>query len=316
MKTLYSPIIDPSIWSGRTDAKRFEYVYQIIQYLDLNNLPASLETLASYALLGFESDTGVSRNQGNPGAAEGPMALRRALAACPLHALFTLYDAGNVKCLNDDLEAAQTELSRQIGKILSCHLTPIVIGGGHETAWGTFQGIAKHYRKANIGILNFDAHFDLRPLVDGQYGTSGTSFRQIHDLMTTENRAFHCAGIQPFANADSLFDYARVNHVHYLMADQITANPYDLSFISNIIHSHSHIYVSICLDVFNAAIAPGVSAPQVLGIQATWVIEALKLLKKSGKVISLEIAELAPNHDINGHTAKLAAALLMTYLSG
>ncbi len=314
MTTLYSPTTDRTIWSGRADALTNEYVYQIIQYLDLNDMSAT--KLSGYGLLGFESDTGVTRNQGNPGAKEGPMSFRRALARFPMHSSFNLYDAGNVKCLDGDLETAQTELSIQVAKMLSHNLMPVVIGGGHETAWGHFQGVARHYRDAVIAILNFDAHFDLRPLINGQFGSSGTPFRQINDLLTSENKPFnyYCAGIQPFSNTKSLFNYAKSNHVNYLLAEKIHANPHDLGFIEQIIQSHEHIYVSVCLDVFSGALAPGVSAPQPLGIGSNYVIDALKLLKNSGKVISLEIVELAPEFDVNAQTAKLAATLLMNYL--
>ena len=315
MKTLYSPTTDHSIWSGRAEPQDAEYVYQTIQFLDLNHLIAPVK--GGYALLGFESDTGVTRNQGNAGAKEGPASFRRALAKFPIHSTLNLYDAGNVTCLNGDLETAQTELSIQTSNMLSHNLIPVVIGGGHETAWGHFQGVAKHYQEADVAILNFDAHFDLRPLIDGKFGSSGTPFRQINDLLTSSSQPFnyYCAGIQPFSNTNTLFNYAKENHVQYLLAEKIHANPHDLSFIENIIQSHQHMYVSICLDVFSATLAPGVSAPQVLGIGATYVIEALKLLRDSGKVISLEIVELAPAYDINAQTAKLAASLLMTFLT-
>ena len=311
MTALYSPFTNKNLWSGRTDANKDEYIYQAIQFLDLNN-PA--KGLSGYALLGFECDAGVSRNQGNPGANEGPNAFRRALAKFPIHKSVHLFDAGDVSCTGDDLETAQIELSHQIKKILACGLTPIVIGGGHETAWGHFQGLP-HPNK-NIAIINFDAHFDLRPLIDGQLGSSGTPFRQIHDLLTAENKPFHyyCAGIQPFSNTKYLFDYAHELNVNYELAETIHANPCDMRFIENIINQHEHIYVSICLDVFQASLAPGVSAPQVLGISATYVIEALKRLKNSGKVISIDIVELAPKYDIRDQTAKLAATLLMNYL--
>ena len=314
MTNLYSPTTDKSLWFGRTDAQASEYIFQIIQYLDLNN-PQPSDT--GYALLGFESDTGVTRNQGNPGAKEGPAAFRRLLAKCPVHTSFNIYDAGNVTCLGEDLEAAQTELSVQVRRILSRNLIPIVIGGGHETAWGHFQGVAQHYPDADIAILNFDAHFDLRPLIEGKWGSSGTPFRQINTLLTSKNKPFHyyCAGIQPFSNTRELFNYAKANQVTYLLAEKIHAHPQDLRFIEHIIKSHQHIYVSVCLDVFSAAIAPGVSAPQPLGIGASYVVEALKLLKNSGKVISLEMVELAPTYDINHQTAKLAASLVATFLS-
>ena len=308
MTTLYSPLSDHSIWSGRADAQPAEYVYQIIQYLDLNKPSASAP---GFALLGFESDTGVTRNHGNAGAKAGPKAFRRALGKFPLHSVLNLYDAGNVACIDDDLEAAQTELGVRVNQILSLNLTPIVIGGGHETAWGHFQGITQ---TADVAILNFDAHFDLRPLINGKLGSSGTPFRQINNHLTAQNKPFnyYCAGIQPFSNTKSLFDYAHANQVQYLLAETIHANPYDLSFIEHIIQSHQHIYVSICLDVFSAALAPGVSAPQALGIDATYVIEALKLLKNSGKIISMDIVELAPVYDVRDQTAKLAASLLLS----
>lgn len=311
---LYSPLTDKSVWTGRSDALDNEYVFQTIQYLDLNAKAYAQDP--AFALLGFECDAGVVRNQGNPGAAKGPTAFRRAFAKLPLQAPLSLYDAGNVSCVDGNLEAAQTALGVHVDNILSRNLTPIVIGGGHETAWGHYQGIAKHYPNTDIAILNFDAHFDLRPLIGGHLGSSGTPFRQINNLLTSQQQAFnyYCAGIQPFSNTQNLFNYAQANQVHYLLAETIHAHPYDLSFINDIIQSHQSIYVSICMDVFSAALAPGVSAPQPLGITATYVIEALRLLKNSGKVISLDIVELAPEYDINSQTAKLAAALLMTFL--
>ncbi len=315
--TLYFPINDRSIWSGRVDALPNEYLYQHIKFLDLNASYDVSEPLTGYALLGFESDAGVIRNFGNPGAEHGPMAFRHIVAKSPVHTEFNLYDAGNVKCLDGDLEAAQSELKKRVTALLSLGLTPIVIGGGHETAWGHFQGIAKHYEHDNVAILNFDAHFDLRPMIRDKLGSSGTPFRQIRDYLNENNKPFnyYCAGIQPFSNTRSLFEYAHANQVSYLLAEKIQADPHDLSFIESIIHSHQHIYVSVCLDVFSAFLAPGVSAPQALGISSTYVIEALRRLKKSKKVISVDIVELAPKYDINNQTAKLAAALFMEYIS-
>ena len=315
--TLYFPIGDRSIWSGRVDALPNEYLYQTIKFLDLNTTSDISEPLTGFALLGFESDAGVIRNFGNPGAEQGPMAFRRAAAKLPIHTAFNLYDVGNVKCLDGDLEAAQAELKKRVLTLLSLGLIPIVIGGGHETAWGHFQGIAKHYHQEQVAILNFDAHFDLRPMTHGNHGSSGTPFRQINDYLKANNKPFnyYCAGIQPFSNTASLFEYAHANQVNYLLADKIHASPYDLSFIEKVIDSHQSIYVTLCLDVFSASIAPGVSAPQALGITSTYVIEALRRLKKSKKVIALDIVELAPKYDIRDQTAKLAAALFMEYIA-
>lgn len=310
----YSPPTDRSLWSGRADALQNEYLFQVIQLLDLNQCDPAAKPLPGYALLGFESDEGVRRNLGNPGAQEGPNAFRQAAGKLPLHVELNVYDAGNVRCLEGDLEMAQAELKRRVTMLLSLGLTPVVIGGGHETAWGHFQGIAAHH-SGDLAILNFDAHFDMRPLIDKQWGSSGTPFRQIYQALTQSNRPFHyyCAGIQPFSNTKSLFRYANDAGVNYLLAEKIHLDPGNMDFIKAVIQSHSHLYVSVCLDVFSAALAPGVSAPQPFGIPGIYVLEALKLLKASQKVISLDIVELSPHHDIHHQTAKLAAALFMTY---
>ena len=81
------------------------------------------------------------------------------------------------------LEASQDELAKAVDRVLELNLFPLVLGGGHETAFGHYKGISTFLddREDNkLGILNFDAHFDLRPYEKGT-GTSGTMFRQIAD---------------------------------------------------------------------------------------------------------------------------------------
>ncbi len=311
--SLYIPGHNSNLWSGRSDAKDFEYFFQIIKFLDLDNLKDAVIKSDGYAIIGFACDEGVRRNLGRSGAADGPNAFREALAKLPIHENITLYDAGNVICQNGDLESAQRELGNRVYQILNLGLHPLVIGGGHETAFGHYQGINQAFD--DVAILNFDAHFDLREPLVANKGSSGTPFRQINSMLKAQHKKFsyYCAGIQSTANTKSLFKYAKDNAVTYLLANDIKRKPFDLSLIENIIKQHSHIYVTICLDVFNAAIAPGVSATQPLGIDATYVIEGLKILKKSQKVVSLDIVELAPKYDISGCTAKLAASLFFNY---
>ena len=68
------------------------------------------------------------------------------------------------------------------------------------------------------------------------------------------------------------------------------------------------------MDVFSSSIAPGVSAPQACGLQTWHVIPLLRLIAQSGKVLSFDIAELAPPYDRDKQTASLAARLLWEYL--
>ena len=78
---------------------------------------------------------------------------------------------------------AQVGIRRPAGESAACGHRVVGLGGGHEIAWASYQGIAQALqddaRLARLGIVNFDAHFDLRkPEVAGP-GTSGTPFLQI-----------------------------------------------------------------------------------------------------------------------------------------
>ncbi|MDF1757683.1 MAG: formimidoylglutamase [Legionellaceae bacterium] len=311
--SLYKPIEDKQVWSGRNDGAEDDYLYQIIKFIDLDNIDGDI--IPGYAILGFESDEGVRRNLGRQGAKDGPMAFRKAAGQLPVQQDTVIYDAGNVACLDNDLEAAQEELKNRVESILSLGLMPVIIGGGHETALGHYQGISNYYAHESVAILNFDAHFDLRELGSEKKGSSGTPFRQINNELQAQKKPFYyyCAGIQPCSNTKSLFSYANENHVHYELAETIAVEPHDTTWIENIVKKHKHIYVSVCLDVFSSAIAPGVSAPQTLGIDIYYVLNAIRILKSSGCVVSFDIVELAPRYDMAGQTAKLAGALFFNY---
>jgi formiminoglutamase len=236
------------------------------------------------------------------------------LAALPVQRSITCYDFGDVACLDQDLEAAQCALAEIVASLLQRHVVPIVLGGGHEMAWGHFQGIVKQAASGPVGAINFDAHLDMRPLLANNKGTSGTPFLQIAQAQHRMHQScyYHCIGIQRAANTQALFDAAKRHNARILYADDIQQSPPAsyAQFIERALTDCPFSYVSICLDVFASAYAPGVSAPQALGITPWQAIFILRKLASSGKIISYDIAELSPRHDVDARTAKLAANLV------
>jgi len=298
-------------WTGRHDAPVDNYFFQVISTHDLN-VPINLSS-QTFALLGFCCDEGIRRNHGRQGAATGPFHLRKVLANMPLHRDdIKLIDVGDIVCHNENLEEAQVALGEAVSLLLNANITPIILGGGHELAYGHYQGIEKVYRQEQLGMINFDAHFDMRPLLGSNKGTSGTPFLQIAKANETLKRRFdyYCIGIQNSSNTTSLFETARQYHTHIILAEEIDDEQKIAETIHEAINENEIIYVSICLDVFASAFAPGVSAPQSLGVAPWQVIKALRKMATSGKVISYDIAELSPPFDIDSRTAKLAANLM------
>ncbi len=310
---LYQPPL-AEVWQGRDDEANSR-LFQYINPIDLQHINQFKLHPRSLALIGFCCDAGVKRNLGRAGAKEGPAALRKHLANLPLSSDSSclLYDAGDIVCKGDDLESAQQALAEVIALCKAQGVNPVILGGGHEIAWGHYQGLQKADAVDGLGIINFDAHFDCRPLLEGGLGSSGTPFTQIANVQ--DKFRYLCLGIQKYANTKTLFTRADELGCKYIFAQQFYK---DLSPIKKSIKVFAkrcqRIYLTICLDVFSQAFAPGVSAPQAIGLAPWHILPLLPTIFNTGKVCALDIAELSPAYDRDQQTARLGASLIGEYL--
>lgn len=310
----YEPA-NPTLWQGRKDTPRPERFFEKIQFVDVQQELADAKK--STIFLGFSSDAGVIRNQGRPGAQLGPNQIKTHLAKLPCPNNHSYIDLGSIVCEGDELESAQSQFAKLISICHQLGHKTVALGGGHEIAWAHYQGLAPHYSR--LGIINFDAHFDLRPYTPGQAGTSGTPFSQIAAYCEEKKQTFDycCIGIQQFGNTSTLFQRAEELKVHYLSTEALIQQSlaWQYAFLDEFMLNLDHIYLSVCLDVFAECFAPGVSAPQPLGLTPWQVIPLLKYIQQSGKVVSFDIAELSPPLDQEQKTARLAALIISELLN-
>lgn len=312
---------DANLWRGRVDLDEGDHARRWHQCVVPLADPLCEQQSGAHgsALLGFAGDAGVARNHGRCGAAGGPAALRAALAHAAWHQRSPVYDAGDVVCRGDALEAAQAAFGMRVAALLAAGHRPLLIGGGHEMAWGSWQGVAQHAAALpaaalpapRIGIVNFDAHFDLRA---GSRSSSGTPFRQIAEDCAARGWPFHylCLGIARPANTAALFERAAALGADWLEDESLapwhveTARQKLAGFVARI----DALHLSIDLDVLPAASAPGVSAPAARGVDLAVLETLIGDAVASGKLWLAEVAELNPQFDIDGRTARLAARLL------
>lgn len=254
------------------------------------------------------------RFKGCSGAFEGPAAIRQHLARLPFQkSHIRCFDAGNIVCSDHDLEATQKALGELVTLLLSRNIRPIILGGSHEVAWGLYQGIAQAYSGAmRLGILNFDAHFDLFP--SQNKGSATTVFYQIAEAHKENHRQldYNCIGIQHVGNIRQQFEIAKRLHSKVILADELHQGLQEkcFDFVDRIIDENDLIYMSLSLDVFSPAFAPAVSNIQPLGLNPWHIIPLLRQAAASAKVISYDISGLIPRYDIDHRTAKLAASLV------
>jgi formiminoglutamase len=267
------------------------------------------------ALLGFASDEGVRRNKGRTGASAAPAALRKALGPLAFHVDRAVADVGDVVVSGEDLEAGQERLGRAVAALLDAGHQTVVLGGGHETAYASYLGVAASravQRGQRLGVLNLDAHFDLR---DEAIPSSGTPFLQMARAEADAGREFRYAvvGISEPNNTRVLFDTAEKLGVRYLLDEDCDADRVR-DFVDGFLADIDVLYLTIDLDVLPAAVAPGVSAPAAYGVPLPVISAACRQVAQSGKLLHLDVAELNPEFDIDGRTARTAARLVDTLL--
>lgn len=323
---------DLSIWKGRVDPKpengnerSVARVFQMVNPLDLADLtkiPSPDPSNRNIALLGFKSDIGVLRNQGRPGAAKAPDAIRTYLGNLAWHAEdCLLFDAGNVIIpaldtipAGDILEIAQQQLSLRVSELQKAGYITLLIGGGHEIAKPHYLGLKKAVTELNsqkrIGIVNIDAHIDMR---ESKSPNSGTSFLEIYQWTSDRSIPFDytVVGVQPYSNTKALFDTAEKTGTNLLLADQMANEKTLEGFLETSLQSTQYVYLTICMDAIDAAYAPGVSAPSVCGVMPQSVLSVLRYLASTKHIIAADIAETNPIFDVDNRTCRLSARLLM-----
>ncbi len=313
---------EPTRWQGRTDAEEGPAARRWHQEVR----PLAAGSAPGVALLGFACDEGVRRNQGRVGAAEGPAALRRALANLAWHGARPVHDAGDVVVEEEALEEAHAELGAHVARLLGEGHLPIVLGGGHEVAYGSFLGLMAHAAPdpasarpsggpaapavPRLGVVNLDAHLDLR----AGRASSGTPFRQIAEACAARGWPFHylCLGVDDASNTAALLDTA--TRLGAVWRRDRGCTPARLEEVRGALAAFlaltDRVHLTVDLDALPAHVAPGVSAPAARGL-ALEVVEALvDDVLASGKLALFEVAELNPRLDLDGRTARVAARLV------
>lgn len=267
-------------------------------------------------LVGFPTDEGVRRNGGRAGSASAPAELRRWLHRLTPDArdgtrFVTLLehtaDLGDV-ALTGNLDADQSTLGEVVAGQLRLGRFVIILGGGHETAYGHFLGYA--IAKLRPSILSWDQHADVRPLRD-RLAHSGSPFRQAIEHPTRTLRSYTVAGLQPQSVAVAHVEYVR-RHGRALFCDEVT--PTVMRELYATLQAPG--MVSFDMDAVDQAHAPGVSAPATGGFGVAQWLQFAYEAGRHAAVRSCDVSEFNPMLDRDGQTGRLAALTVWHTLRG
>jgi formiminoglutamase len=276
-------------------------------------------------LIGFPCDEGVRRNGGRPGAARAPDAVRTLLYRLTARDVVAgvdvaglgLLDLGNIR-LASDLEQAQYGLGAAVADVLRAGAIPVVLGGGHETAFGHFLGYAA--ADLDVAIVNVDAHLDVRPYPAG--GHSGSPFRQAMEHAPRPLRPGRYAVLgaqrQSVARAHAEYVERHGGRVRWLP----DAPPPDwlaatfAAEVGRLRADAGNVLLTVDADAFRQADVPGTSAPSPVGLAGdAWPMLAY-LAGTRPEVRSIDLVEVNPAFDRDGQTARWAALGVRQFLVG
>lgn len=264
-------------------------------------------------LIGCPQDEGVRRNGGRVGSARAPDEIRRFLYRLTVNGIegARMFDLGNTRT-SGALEDVHDRHQRAVARVLRDGKRVIALGGGNDLSYP--DGAALATLGSAIAAVNIDAHFDVR--ADAPRN-SGTPYRMLIDQRLIDPAHFHELAYQPQVNASTYEAWLRGVGAHLRSLSEVrragaAACARDVLRAAPADHA---VFVGIDLDAVRAADAPGVSAPNPLGLTGEEVCEMAETFGSDVRTRLVELTELNPTYDIDGRTARLAATVIWRVLA-
>lgn len=268
-------------------------------------------------IVGFPCDQGVALNAGRVGAAEAPDPIRGVLyrfTARPdagesfVDLIGRIRDLGNV-VPGRTVEESQVFLAEALAPWLSKGVPAIVLDGGHETAFGHFLGYVRS--GLAVGILNWDAHPDVRDLHGGK-AHSGSSFRLALTHPSGLCQGYTVAGLLRHMTAEPHLRLLRDMKASLYWGQDVSPGLIKEVFA----RLSSRCLVTFDMDAVDQAFAPGVSAPATDGMMPALWLNAARRAGRCPYVSSMEIVEVNPTCDRDEQTVRLAGLTVWHFLDG
>ncbi|MCB0272696.1 MAG: formimidoylglutamase [Bdellovibrionales bacterium] len=278
---------------------------------------------ASWIVIGVCDDRGVKNNLGRIGAKQGPEAFRKMFYTQSLGHTSpkekSIYDVGNLK-LTKNILTTHEKLREIVDQIKSQDEKKkiLVIGGGHDIAYGEIAGCIKRDQKIiRNHIINIDAHSDVRPYEKNKTITSGTPFYRLITEAGIRGEHYHPFGLQKPSNNNALVAWMLEHKVDIHWLEDMPSNEAQMKKFHELLQQMKFRkwHLNIDLDAFDVAHAPGVSAQAIFGVSPNLFLNLANYKSIFESIETLGIYELAPKYDIDGRTAKLAAKLAYQVMS-
>jgi formimidoylglutamase len=256
-----------------------------------------------------------------PGARFGPRAIREALPAFGVNDgerdLAPVVDLGDLALPTMNARLSHRRIEAAARGVFESGARPIFLGGDHGITGSLVRGLAAARPGVRLALVSLDAHLDVREYEGDESLSSGTPFRRALESGILAGERTAMVGLRPFANSRHYLAWARERGIRLYGTDEITehgAGAIARRALNEVMEGADALYLSVDLDVADAAVAPGVSAPGPGGLTTREVIALVGEFAGHPALVGADLMELSPPYDEGGRTARLAARLLLELL--
>jgi ornithine--oxo-acid transaminase len=233
----------------------------------------------------------------------------------------------------DTLKAVRrvcSRLANRVERIISEGDLPIVVGGDHSSAIGTWKGVARALRpRGGVGLLWIDAHMDAHTpqttesgMLHGMplaclLGYGYPELTALADGVTLDPRCVCLFGVRSFEPGEAEFLERLGVRVFFMEEIARRGVAETIAEAIEIVSRASAGYgITLDLDAIDPEDAPGVGTPAAHGMRAADLVEALAHQGGDARVIAIEVVEYNPARDRWATTAGLVGDALEAILLG
>jgi agmatinase len=261
-----------------------------------------------------------------PGTSLGPKGIREASAqytgaATLEHGIdvleyWRLIDCGDVAMAGANAQQLHGRIADTVREILAGGAIPIMCGGDHSIPIPGVRALAAH-TGLNLGYLHIDSHLDTADGLAGEKDTMASPISRIVEVPGVNPENVVIFGARGLGNPPELVERARDLGVRVIPMSEIVERGVDAAIedaLDTIWAGTDAVYVSLDNDAIDPSCAPGTTAPEPGGLTAR---ELLRMAVAVGRrsVAMLDIAELSPNFDPSGITARIDCHWIVYLLS-
>lgn len=277
---------------------------------------------ASVCIFGIPFDGGTSLGKG---AAKAPQRIRdlgsefmpESNDSLVLIKKGIIYDFGDIH-MSLDWEDNFKKTEDMAYEVMMLGKFNLFIGGDHSITIPLHRAFKKYQEQARnnskLGIIHFDAHFDLCDNFEGhKWSHANTEKRALDDIVNPEDLLF--LGIRA-AEAEEIALIKKYPAIEVITGTEVFQNGYMAAYqrIYNRFKDYDAVYFTLDIDVLDPAFAPGTGTPTFGGITSRELIELFRLMLQNLPIKAMDIVEVSPPLDINDITSWAALRIIQEVL--